>query len=60
MIRGQRLAVKASRLPPLGRRTGGYLGWLLNPDRLGSRGGAYVGGALRLGPWAGGGWVEAA
>ena len=33
----------------------GYLGWLQDLDRIGQRGGAYVGGCLRLGPQAGDG-----
>ena len=33
MIRGQHLAVQASRLAPRGRRTRGYWGWLRDLDR---------------------------
>ena len=59
VVRGQRLAVKASRLASRGRRNGGYCGGLPDPDRIGSRGGAYDRGYLRLGHRAGDGWVEA-
>ena len=58
VVRGQCLAVKASWLSPLGRRTRGYWGWLRDLDRIGSRGGAKVRGDLRLGPRVGDGWAE--
>ena len=60
MDRGQRLAVQASRLSPRGRRIGGYWGWLRDLDRIGLRGWGVGSADLRLGPWAGDGWEEAA
>jgi hypothetical protein len=42
-----------------GRRTLGYLGWLLDLDRFGSRGGGVCSGWSCLGPRTGDGWAEA-
>ena len=59
MIRGQRLAVKASRLSPRGRRTGvtGVVWEIWIDLARGVR--RRFGGCLRLGPRAGDGWLEA-
>jgi len=38
----------------------GYWGWLRDLDRIGLRGWGVGSADLRLGPWAGNGWVEAA
>ena len=47
-------AVRASWTP-----NRGYLGWLLDLDRIGSRSGASFGRGLQLGPRAGDGWAKA-
>ena len=59
MDRIQRLEVQASQLPPRGRRTGGYLGWLLDLDGLGLRGGGVSWRVLAARADGGDGWVEA-
>ena len=59
MGRRQSSEVQASRSEPRGRRTGCYLGWLLDMEQLSSRGGAWVRGGRASDLGRGEGWAEA-